>query len=145
MSSVSDPNWLAIASVFFILIGLGIVARAFLPAAMGLSEAEKISKADSHRAVNLGLGVPVLGIGFLLNAMSHMGSVSLTPFMIGVMLALAFGLLLYGSLEHWLADAYAGDVTAQQVKPAKLAVVSVVQPEAVETIETRRAEAASQS
>ncbi len=146
MTSIANPNWLAISAIFFIVIGLGILARAFIGGPEDQSDSDVRSTTSSRQHVNLWTGGPLLAIGFFAQAASQLGSVPFNGFIVLTLLALAFGLLLYGLAEDTLADLYR-DRSDLKTKPAKLAVVpsSVIQIDTVEVIEPRRLEASNKS
>jgi peptidoglycan/LPS O-acetylase OafA/YrhL len=144
MTSIANPNWLAVSAAFFIISGLGIVARAFLAGTADSSDPEQRRLAAGQRQVNTWLGTPLLGIGFFTHALSQLGSSPLNAFITIMLLALAFGLLMYACLEHTLVDLYR-EQSAPKQKVAKLAVIASSPSETSETLEPRRLEVANQT
>jgi hypothetical protein len=144
MTSIANPNWLAIAAAFFIVCGLGILARAFLAGATESSDAEQRRIASGQKQVNLWLGAPLLGIGFFAQAASQLGTTPLNAFITIMLLTLAFGLLLYGCLEETLVDLYRERSVLKQ-RPAKLAVIATAPADTADVLEPRRLEATNQT
>lgn len=144
MTSIANPNWLAVSAAFFILSGLGILARAFLAGNDEGTEEAQRGTAYGQRQVNTWLGAPLLGAGLFMHALSQLGSASLNPFITIMLLTLAFGLLLYACLEDTFVDLYRERSVPKQ-RPAKLAVIATTPAEAIEFVEPRRLEVASQT
>lgn len=115
MSTIANPNWLAISAAFVAVSGIGILARAAI-SGVGehASEDARISAAN-RRSVNTYIGAPLTALGFIMHAMSQMTAPTFSVFFTVVMLTLAFGLLLYGCLEHSLADRFT--IAKEAVKP----------------------------
>ena len=116
MTSVANPNWLAISAAFFILSGLGVLAKAFLASTTDAAEG------FGQRQVNTTIGTPVLGLGFFMQAASQLGTTPINAFIVCMLLALALGLLIYAAMEDFLVDAYR-DKSAVKAKLTKLSVV----------------------
>lgn len=144
MSSLSDPNWLGVAAAFFMISGLGILARAFL-VGKAPADSPEARDADSRRGVNLWIGGPLLASGFFMQAVSQVGQFPPSVFITVAMLTLAIGLMLYLCLEDTLADLYQDRVAEKPVRPARLALLPpVATAETTDLIEARRLEIANQ-
>lgn len=104
MSSLANPNWLAVGAAFFSMCGAGLLTRALLKGTTSSLDAEARRRADAVRKVAVAAGAPLLAIGLFLQAVSQFATAALTPQMTFVMLVLAFIMLLYGCLEQTFVD-----------------------------------------
>lgn len=147
MTAIGTPNWFAIASAFFFLSGIGILARSALVSLGRDTDNQPMKLSANQRAVDISFGVPMLILGALFNAVSsfailHANAVSTT-----IMLGLAFTLLMYLMCEDLLADRLS-QAAAPKAKPklALIAPAATAQTEIREaTSEIRLVEAASQN
>lgn len=122
MSVVWNPNLLAVAGVMMTMAGLALFAKAILvePAA---TTNDAIRRAMAQRRVDLGFALPLAMSGLLAIGSAQLVSVGPTPFIVVLLLVLAFTLLLYAMLEATLVDVMVADA-AYQPSQSKLALIA---------------------
>ena len=104
MSTIANPNWLAITAAFVMVSGVGILARAAICRAADGASDDQRAVADNRRALNTNIGGGTLALGTFMHIASQMTAPSLNFMMVAFALTLAFGLLLYAFMEHSLAE-----------------------------------------
>lgn len=104
MSTIANPNWLAITAAFFMISGIGILARAAICRAADDASEDQRRVASNRRSLNTNIGGGALALGTFMHVASQMTAPTLNFVMVAVALLLAFGLLLYAFMEHSLAE-----------------------------------------
>lgn len=106
MTSVATPHGLAVAGALFMLGGLAILGAALLNRAL-LSSLKTSFDTPAKLGVSGAFALPLVGFGLFLQAAGNMVDVSIGPGLTALLLALAFGLVVFVLLDEHLADAFA--------------------------------------
>lgn len=148
MSTIADPNWLAVSASLFAMCGTGFLVNAFVKGDNPSTDTEARNKTIAERDLSIAFGVPLLGIGVLLHAVSQIAHAHLSPLITSMLLALAFLLLMFLALDDLLIDAMRQKNQPRQKTP-KLALIAPPSPapavESVAAAEPQAAEPAVQS
>lgn len=148
MSTIAEPNWLAVSASLFALCGTGFLVNAFVKGNNPSTDPDVRNRSVAERDLSTAFGVPLLGIGVLLHAVSQIAHAQLSPLITSMLLALAFALLMFLALDDLIIDAIRQKNQPRQKAP-KLALIAppTAAPavEAVAAPEPRTAEPAVQS
>lgn len=101
MTTVWNPNLLAVAGLIITACGLGLLAKGLLSAVSSGASARHVA---AKTRVDLGFAAPMLILGLVVLASAQFVSAGPTPAITSLLLAAAFGLLLYGLIESSLVE-----------------------------------------
>ncbi len=104
MSTIATPNWLAITATLVMVSGIAILARAAICRAPDGASADQRRIAANRSVLNTNIGSATLALGAFMQIASQVTAPAFNAVMVAIALVLAFGLLLYGCLEHLLAE-----------------------------------------
>lgn len=104
MSTIANPNWLAITAAFFIVTGIALLARAAIINMLDASSEDERLLAAGRRTLNTYLGAATLALGAFMHMASHMTAPPLNFMLVVFTLSLAFGLLVYAFMEDLWAE-----------------------------------------
>lgn len=113
MTSLATPHGLAVAGALFMLSGLAILGAALLNRTT-LATLKTSFDTPAKLGVAAGFALPMLAFGLFLQAAGNMVDVSMGPGLTALLLALAFGLVLYATMDETIADA----LERRAVRPA---------------------------
>lgn len=145
MSTIANPNWLAITAAFFVVSGIGILARAALCQAPEGATEEQRTVAGNRRALNTNIGGGTLALGAFMHIASQMSAPSLSFMTVVFALSLAFGLILYACMEHSLAESLfpAKEAPRQPAPRLQLIAPPTAEPREAPVASARAMEAAA--
>ena len=106
MTSLASPHGLAVVGALFMLSGLAILGAALLNRT---TLASLVTKFDSPARLNVAawFALPMLAFGLFLQAAGNMVAIPIGPGLSALLLALAFGLLMFLMLDETIADVFA--------------------------------------
>lgn len=138
--SVATPHGLAVAGALFMLGGLAILGAALLNRAL-LSSLKTSFDSPAKMGVTGAFALPLVAFGLFLQAAGNMVDVSIGPGLTSLLLALAFGLVVFVLLDEHLAEAFA----SKAAHPAGESEVSAALPAPVRDAISEVAKAAPSS
>ncbi|MFN3868724.1 MAG: hypothetical protein ACK4MF_06625 [Hyphomicrobiaceae bacterium] len=119
MVTIYNPNILAVAGLIITACGLGFLAKAILASTMTASaDAAHAKRAAAAARVDLAFAAPVIIAGIVTMAAAQFVSSALSPVITALLLAMAFGLVLYAGYEALLTDSGATSAAAAQAAGA---------------------------
>lgn len=122
MSSIPDPNWIAVTAALLSACGIGFLAKTVMTESHPSSSAEQRSQDAAQRRVSMTMGAPLLGAGLFTHALSQLATSTLNPLIVCLLLGLAFSLLIYAAVEDLAVDAVQNS-TRPARSPARLALL----------------------
>lgn len=117
MSTIANPNWLAITAAFVMVTGVALLARAAICGSADAPAEQQRLLAASRRSLNTYLGGASLAVGTFMHIASQMTAPGLNFMLIVFSLLLAFGLLLYACLEDLWVENMVPVKEAKQAAP----------------------------
>lgn len=102
MTTVWNPNLLAVTGLIITACGLGLLGKALLSAVS--TETAVAHRAAAKTRVDLSFAAPMLLAGIFVLASAQFVSSGLTPMITSILLVAAFALLLYALLEGSIVD-----------------------------------------
>jgi hypothetical protein len=133
MSSIANPNWLAVGAALFGMCGTGLLTKALLQGSSNSTDSADRQRAAAVKQVSATAGAPILGIGVFMHALSQVATASLSPLLTSILLGLAFLMLLYACLEDLAIETLIGEKDTVRKAP-RLALLPPATPEVVETV-----------
>lgn len=103
MTSLETPQGLAVVGSLFMLSGLAILGAALINRTT-LANLKSSLDTPARLSVAAGFSLPMIAFGLFLQAAGNMAAVNIGPGLTMLLLALAFGLLMFLMLDETIAD-----------------------------------------
>ncbi|MCB1519078.1 MAG: hypothetical protein KDJ37_00720 [Hyphomicrobiaceae bacterium] len=123
MSTVWNPNLLAVAGLIVTACGTGFLGKAILSTTSMMQDPVIARRAKAQTRVDLAFGLPMLLAGFVILASAQFVALGPTPFITALLLLAAFALLVYGGIEGNIVEALVGPDEAKAA-PSKLKLIA---------------------